>query len=383
LTLHLANVFLAWRLLRKLLGPAREGLAWAAACLFACHWFALEAVTYLSALGVLWSTMGGLLAGLGVVRGYGQRYASGALLVLVGMVLALGGGEYCLATFPLLAACILMHPARRARWRWGVAVAVALVVLGGAYVAAESQFANHGRLGHEYKLGWHFLKNFKDNVAFLACPNAVLGADLCLGLLALGALLAMMRGRRDLFSSPPALWLLLGSLGALLPFAPSLQGNYARFLYPAAPFFCCWLLHLLLGVAGHASEAPRRRRLVPAGIFLCLVIINVLWCQKRAYEEWRNGETLREVVVHCQQLVHDDPERTLRVWVVRPCHYLSVALRTLDIVSARQVAHAAPPATRPPQENWLILDRISHGQILAQWQVGAETPTAGGSQNRR
>lgn len=92
LAVHAANAVLAWRLLRRGLGPDREPLAWAAAALFALHPAQTEAVAYIcgrsESLMALFG-MGGCLAFLAAWdRGGGiRRELPGAgLLVLACLV---------------------------------------------------------------------------------------------------------------------------------------------------------------------------------------------------------------------------------------------------------------------------------------------------------
>ena len=100
--LHMTIVGMTWRWLRHLLGPGGERCAWICAAVFAIHWYATEAATYIAALGVLWSMLGGLWSCFGVIMMRHGRPILGLLLLWMGMAVALGGGEYGMATVPLI-----------------------------------------------------------------------------------------------------------------------------------------------------------------------------------------------------------------------------------------------------------------------------------------
>ena len=252
LPLHALDTLLVWILLRKLLRPGQAFLALGAAALFAVHWFATEAVTYVSAVGVVWSLAGGLIACLGALTWKDGAPSRGCAGLVVGVLIALGGGEYGVACLPLIVACAFWPRSREAGRRRGRALAISGTAgcLFAAYIVFETLCANRGRLGSHFRPGAHMAGHLKDNVARIAFPSPWLGMDACFVLVALAAVAALCcRPIRDRLADLPALGLLLGGVGALLPFAPSRAGNYGRFLYIATPFLSCLLLLLLAACA--------------------------------------------------------------------------------------------------------------------------------------
>jgi hypothetical protein len=367
LALHVINVLLAWRLLRRWVGAGRGEVAWAGCCLFAAHWYASEAVTYLSALGVLWSMTGTLLACAGVMYGLAGRRAIGWLLLATGMAVALAGGEYGVAGVPLVLAVLVWSPDWRKQIPWMVVAGFTVILVVGLYVAVELSVANRGRLGKEYYLGAHIFFQLRDGIAQLSFPTAWIGANLSFAMLILTCCLGLGNQTiRQALLRRSVLALLLGSIGSLIPFAPSTMGYYGRFLYIAAPFFSTWLLILLAALVEAWPRLHQDRIRILAGGFALLLVANLVHCERRAYDERDMGRQSRRLVAHCERLRHEGCHTHIQLWLIQRSHHIDSTLVAHDLITPAQIHNGSPPLQRPADDIWLM---IRNHNARLQWEL--------------
>jgi hypothetical protein len=368
------NVLLVLRLLQRLLTGPHATLAYGGCALFAIHWMASEAASYISGLGVLWSMLGALVSCHGVTRLARGCQGAGIVLIVSGLIVALAGGEYGVAAVPLILACAVWpYPSATpvARERRGLAVAGLVFPVAGLYVGAELLYANRGRVGHEFTFGMHIPRQLADNLARLSFPSPWIGMDACFVLLLLAVLgTVVSRQRREGLWTGPFPLLLLASVAALLPFAPSLQGNYGRFLYLAAPFFCCWLLRLVtlwLGSDGVGAGWQRRW----TGALAVLVLVNLVHLEKRIASDCRDGEPVRGLIQQVRAVRAENPDRRLRLWADQHSYYL-------DLFARDDTTYASPEGPPPANELWLIIAFRSPGGLGTAWITGEAVDQAPG-----
>ena len=169
--LHAINVLLIYRLLRTLF-PDQHAVAFFAAAVCAVQWAATEAVTYISAIGMLWSALGGLIAALAAVRWRSHRDYGSAALLVAGVIISLGGGEYGIAFAPAIMTCAIWPDSQgKLRWRQATFIALMLMPIYAAYVAWSLAFHDHGRVGAVYCFGNHIFVQITDNLSYLFLPN--------------------------------------------------------------------------------------------------------------------------------------------------------------------------------------------------------------------
>lgn len=292
LLIHFANIILVYRVSRLLLcqygHPPFEGIAMMVTVLFAWHWAGSEAVTYYAAIGVLWSTLGGLLAA-SVMMSSQWRWLPSYLLVTAALLIALGGGEYGLACAGPLAILASWNqpglPSRRYRWSILLAAGIPLIV---GYVILQLRLSDQGRLGTQYTLGGHILVHLMENVARLSIPSGLTDEPLA----ALLFLSFMMAAGLRTDTRRGMVWVAAAVL-AMIPFAPSLQGNYCRFLYPAAPWF---FIGIGLMTAHLSKHWDFRKQTVLASAGVVLLLTNLVYLNIRAWPEKKRGEHLRDLV---------------------------------------------------------------------------------------
>ena len=377
--LHMTIVGMTWRWLRHLLGPGGERCAWICAAVFAIHWYATEAATYIAALGVLWSMLGGLWSCFGVIMMRQGRPMLGLLQLWTGMAVALGGGEYGVATVPLIlvtAAATSPETSWTARsWR-AVRIGLLLLPLLGTYIGQELLFANHERVGSRYVIGWHIVTSLSENIGRMAFPSPWIGPELCLGLLIVLALAPLASPAGRAFYRRPMTWLMLaGALAALLPFAPSLQGNYGRFLYMALPLFTVWLvqlLHVLLVLLSSWRGRWGMMRRHAALLVLVFLLVNLFHLEKRILRTDYYAEPLRQIANQCQRLQSNYPTATIWVWPGDSgCECPINILQTLHRIEPGHVIRDPAQLAQAGQDILLVLHYdCAKGAVSGEWRHG-------------
>ncbi|MGL5096870.1 MAG: hypothetical protein ACRDD1_14845, partial [Planctomycetia bacterium] len=161
----------------------------------------------------------------------------------------------------------------------------------------------------------------------------------------------------------PAVLLLAAALGALLPFAPSLQGNYHRFVYSASFFF--WGAVAAL-VQPYVARRPRAAGFVVASLFVCHIVGGI----HREIRSVRRAEHVRRAVLELAEevtrrapnkpvvVVHRDVEHLLEL-----CWALDLLEKT-DTVVGRQATPATDLET-PSSDVISVTYQPQHGYRVA------------------
>jgi hypothetical protein len=373
--LHAGNVLLTWSLFQRLFSNARTVLVFSVSLLFAVHWLATEPLNYVSGLGVLWSMAGGLLACHGALVWKAGGRLKAVLLLMTGAIVSLAGGEYGIACYPVIAACALWPwPMGVGRWDWKRGIPIALIVglIFAGYVGWELGFANHGRVGSSYRFGRHIFEQLRDNIANIAFPSTLIGMDLCFGLIAVGALLgACLSGALRRHLRQPACVLLLGAgLGALLPFSPSLLGNYGRFLYIANPFLNCWLLLLLDRTIDLAPLSGQARRRVLLGAIAVLVLANLYGLERRLITTIKEGEDLRNLVARLRQIERQVPWAKPKLRMVSAGGATVELCLALGLLNLDQVTWSDRPTSLGENDICVVMDNQQPAGQRTHWHFG-------------
>jgi hypothetical protein len=218
------------------------------------------------------------------------------------------------------------------------------------------------------------VRQFVENVGHLACTSPWFGKEFTAVLVfvaffAGGAISERMRQR---LWRGPAPWLLLGGCGALLPFAPSLAGNYGRFLYMAAPLFCPFVMHLLASSLEACARPPAFRRLHFIGAFVFLLIVNLFHLEKRILADDLLGQRFRLLSTEVHRNIQAHPEATVTFWIVHPSHYFDRLCVALDFISPAQVRNAAPTGRPPRSAIWFVIDGRCAEAPRFTWEFGEQ-----------
>lgn len=367
LGIHLLNMFLTYRLLHRLLPASSDAVTrlvpFAATALAAVHCGGSEAVTYLSAIGILISTTGALVSCL-AVRNLAQsppnRFPVLPLLQLAaGMLITIGGG-YVLPTLAAALVCALWpreQASLRSPRQTFLLTAALLLPLTLAWALLEKlmivrNFSQQARFDPLF-----MLHQLGESLARLYLPSAFINEPIVLAILAAAALaVAAFKPLRDTFRQSHISLLLLLSIATLLPYAPSALGNRDRFCYLPAPFFMALLLLLTVGSLRRWPRTPPA--LAPARVlWACLLLflaIHLAALQLRVASANRRGNALRHFITQVASFKSDAP--TLRLFFTTPDPEQGLFLLHLTgTLSPRQTLHAPPPAPAPPPgERWLI-----------------------------
>jgi hypothetical protein len=306
---------------------------------------------------VSWSAWGGLLAAHGALGWRSARDWRAWSLIVAGVVVSLGGGEYGLALAPLIACCALWpNESGQPNWRQAIAIGAALAPLYAAYVAASVGFNDRGRLGTHYFVGTHVLAQIADNLGYLLLPKNWIRPLPCLALA--GALLAVgcavSRSFRARLLSWPSLLLLGSAVAALAPFSLSLAGNYYRFVYPAMAPFCGWLMFCAGGLIGPQSS-PRgvgRRALVGVAVFL--MVAGLINGRKRALDERRRGDEVARFVERFDVLAARHPGQPIDVYVDKDIESAIDTVVALGRIPRDNCHEGPPPHEEAPGQIALV-----------------------------
>jgi hypothetical protein len=361
LAIHTLNVLLTYRLMRRLLGetkdPVLRMIPFVATALAAVHWAGSEAVTYLSAIGILFSTTGTLIGCL-ALRDLAEGKRRWSLLKLAaGMAISIGGG-YVVPTILVLLVCALWpSPGSRRLSAWTLALAASVVFpLAIAYGAIEKvliAFHNFEKQAN-WDLGF-IAEQYSNGIAKLFLPSSILNEPIVLGILAAAlAGVLIVRPLRAFFLQP-RIWLLLAiSLAAMLPYAPSALGNRDRFCYlPAAFFMAFWLLIAIEALRLWQKTPPKvmRGTLIVCG---ALLIAHIVGLQLRVKDANQSGDALKDFVARVNAI--EPGPRKLRVFMVsNDVDQGLFMLQAMGVIGADQRILGAPLQPWPPErEMWVI-----------------------------
>ncbi len=357
LAVHAANTAMLLLVLYRLLGPRRRLVALLAAGLFAVHWRASEAVTYVAASGVAWAVFGGLVACLGATVRTRSAWPA-VLLLTVGLAIAFAGGEYGVAMLPPVLVAIWLSyrgPDHATARRAGLTAATLTLTL--AYVAMSVRRTGDGRIGSEYSLGAHVAVNLWENLAAIFFPTSIVDEWAGVLMVVILAIVFAIACRRRPRHEKILLWgLLAAAIGALVPFAPSRAGNFARFLYPAAGFFAAWLMLGAWMLLDRPKGSRVAVRLGTISIAAALALVYVAEGASRQAVERGRGQELRKLLGRVERTCRDHPGQAVHLYLVNhQSEHAPDVIRALELLPPGQIHRGRPEKAVPPAgEIWLL-----------------------------
>jgi hypothetical protein len=377
LAIHACNTLLTYRLLRRLIGqqsdPLTAGIPFAATAIGAVHAAGSEAVTYLSAIGMLFSTAGTLIACL-AVRDLPKPRAFVALTV--GMLIAIGGG-YAMPTVLVALLCALWPregAPRRLLWKQAALASLVVIPLTAVYGIIEKllivhDFEKQARFDPLFMLG-----QFVENIAHLCLPSTFVNEPIVYAMLILAAAAILaFKPLRDTFRQP-RVWLLLAITAAgLLPYAPSALGNRDRFCYLPAPFFAAFWLLLAVAAVRRWLPTPQAATRALLAALLFALAVNVAGMQIRVKNTNRCGDSLHDFVQRVAAIKHDAHGRHLRVFMITPD--LEQGLRMLEllgIIKYEDGILGMPLTTWPPPGEIRVIASYRKRQLFDTYVVKGE-----------
>lgn len=347
LVLHGINVWLFAGLLRRLLRPPtlvvggrnRGWVVAGATAVFACHWAGSEAVTYVSAVGVLWTTLGGLIAARAVVDA-GRSPTTRRLGFTLGMVVAVGGGEYWLM-WPAVWGLLLAWPGRtrgrRGGDRW---VLAGLTVSGLIAYAALHAWRVEAALEGQTKSDWTAVGRL---LVELLSRNAFPGGliDERWGLVVVSGAVApllFVGSTRRFATSRGGVLLGLLAVVSVLPYAFNALVPGGRFNYVSAGFAWAWLLSLVGAAAGGRSrpEPGWLGLCLPAMVCLALAM-HVVFLYERVGDVRPRAESLTELVSAVRAVPAGVRAERLTVRIDRDVEHAAVYLDLLGVLPRERV----------------------------------------------
>lgn len=360
LLLHLINVVLMNRLLARALATVelpggettRRACIGVGTMMFAVHWAGSEAVTYLSALGMVLVTMGMLIACLALLPreqtpGDGEGQWRRGMALVGGLLISIGGGEYWVALIPTML-CFAAWPGvnRTLRYRSAAGAAGGLAFVLVLYVWFQQRMivadpAGQMQLDLEILLRQHAVL-----ISRLFFPGGLIdeswGHWLLLGLV--GASCLIQQSRAFLLSRPMLLLLLAWwSTAAAFSFNGLVHGG--RFAYPGSGLAWAWAGGLLAMVAGRigASHPQRGRRLYVSAVAVVLGL-NLLYLHKRVAGVEPRAASLRALVDTVEQTKNRQPDRPIEVYFLDPdVEHAGEYLVLLGLLSRDQIQRGPAP----------------------------------------
>jgi hypothetical protein len=377
LAIHVLNMLLTLRLLRRLIGqradPVISGVPFGATAVAAVHAAGSEAVTYLSAIGMLFSTAGTLLGCLAVRDLPKPR---GFALLTLGMLIAIGGG-YAMPTVLVVLLCALWpreDQPRRLLWKEAGLASLVVIPLTAVYAIIEKllivhDFEKQARFDPLFMLG-----QFIENIAHLCLPSTFVNEPIVYAMLILAAaaILAFKPLRETLFQ--PRVWLLLAITAAgLLPYAPSALGNRDRFCYLPAPFFAAFWLLIFAAAFRRWLPTPQAATRFMLAVLVVALAVNVAGMQVRVRNTNRCGESLHDFVQRVAAIKHDAHDRHLRVFMITPD--LEQGLRMLELLGIIRYEDGIlgmPLTTWPPPGEIRVIASYRKRQLFDTYVVKGE-----------
>ena len=328
LGVHGLNVWLLGGLLRKLTTDRgsqaceRRWLIYLPLAMFAVHWAGSEAVTYLSAIGMLIVGLGGLLMAHAVLPAAGAARsgltAAGRFgLFGVGLFIAVGGGEYWVATVPMLIGLAVWprSPQARPDLRRGAAVGGLLVLVLGAYGLWQWAFVLDQPSQQIHLSPRQIFAQWGQILCHLWFPSKLASEQYAVWLiLVMPAVAAFTASGRRYLRSARAMILLSIIGGSTLPFAFNALVNGGRFTYFASGF--AWLLAGSLMMDALPSRAPIRESIKRWALPLILgagIAMQALFLYKRIGDVRPRGESLVQLRSEIEARRRREPDGPLRV----------------------------------------------------------------------